>query len=264
MNQHNESVIPVFDRPHAVALAQAKREFIHRFLPDLVSQHGLRTAIDIGCGFGYFAGYLKSLGLEVSAFDARPENAQETSRRNPECRVWVDNIESLSFKGDSFDIVLCLGLLYHLENPFLALRNLQRLTEKILVIETMVAPFSRALTALFEEGEGQDQSLNYVAQIASKAWLLKVLTKVGFPFIYEPRETPTHPDFHRSFLLYRRRVLLVASKVELSHGLLKRIQVPSTTNRYMWYRWGLSRILDSLPSVLKESLRSFAKILRLR
>jgi len=35
-----------------------------------------------------------------------------------------------------FDVVLCLGILYHMENPFLIIRNLGKVTKKLLVLET--------------------------------------------------------------------------------------------------------------------------------
>jgi SAM-dependent methyltransferase len=234
----------VFDLPHAERLAEAKKRVFHSFLPDLIREADLRTAIDIGCGFGYFTKYLKDLGLEVSAFDARIENAQETAKRNPDCKVWVDDIESLSTNPGSFDLVLCLGLLYHLENPFLALRHLYSLTEKIAIIETMVAPFVLPVTVLIEEPEGQDQSLRYVAQIPSQSWLLKVLSKVGFPFIYELKGRPRHSDFHAGLFVERRRIILVASKLPLHQSCLREVTVPPVTNRWMWYRWGISRLLE--------------------
>ncbi len=37
-----------------------------------------------------------------------------------------------------FDIAFCLGILYHLENPVLAMKKLSAVTKKIIVIETEV------------------------------------------------------------------------------------------------------------------------------
>lgn len=36
----------------------------------------------------------------------------------------------------SYDIVLCLGIIYHLQNPFLFLRNLYEVTNKVAVVES--------------------------------------------------------------------------------------------------------------------------------
>lgn len=42
---------------------------------------------------------------------------------------------ALGMKGD-FDIVLCLGIIYHLQNPFLFLRNLYEVTKNVAVVES--------------------------------------------------------------------------------------------------------------------------------
>lgn len=66
-NEHKTS--SPFDTARAQAFSVGRREFFDRFLPDLVRRHGLRTALDVGCGFGYFSGYLKGLGLQVTTID---------------------------------------------------------------------------------------------------------------------------------------------------------------------------------------------------
>ncbi len=35
-----------------------------------------------------------------------------------------------------FDVVLCLGVIYHLENPFLAVEQLRRITRGVVVVES--------------------------------------------------------------------------------------------------------------------------------
>ena len=39
-----------------------------------------------------------------------------------------------------FDLVLCFGLLYHLESPLRAIRHLRKLTGKVLLLESMCIP----------------------------------------------------------------------------------------------------------------------------
>jgi 2-polyprenyl-3-methyl-5-hydroxy-6-metoxy-1,4-benzoquinol methylase len=79
--------VAMFELPHAVKLAEAKQEFLHRFFADLVRQYELKNALDVGCSFGYFAGSLKDLGLRLSAFGVGPENGEEAKRRNPGVKV---------------------------------------------------------------------------------------------------------------------------------------------------------------------------------
>lgn len=57
-----------------------------------------------------------------------------------------------------FDLVLCFGLLYHLENPLLAVRHLRSLTEKCLLLESMCVPDNKPSMLLKEEPSEFDQS----------------------------------------------------------------------------------------------------------
>jgi hypothetical protein len=48
------------------------------------------------------------------------------------------NIEDLSSEIGPYDLCLCLGLLYHLENPVLSLRKISSITGEVCIIETQV------------------------------------------------------------------------------------------------------------------------------
>jgi len=238
-------VAGVFDQPHAMRLIRAKAEFLREILPDVTGGMDPRTALDVGCGFGYFSAFLSEQGFAVQAIDVRPENITEAKSRYPNIGFAVRNIEDASVTDlGTFDLVLCLGLLYHLENPFRAVRNLFALTRKVCIIETMVAPFSAPIAAFVEEGDGQDQGRNYLAQIPSESWFLKALSKAGFSFVYRLARLPGHPDFRRSFLRKRRRTFFVASRVRLPGGGVRLTTEPRVTGRFMWYSFGIGRLLE--------------------
>src|SRR4029077_16596758 len=71
----------VFDQPPAMRLIRAKAEFLRELLPDVTRGVDLRTAFDVGCGFGYFSAFLKERGFAVQAIDVRPENITEAKSR---------------------------------------------------------------------------------------------------------------------------------------------------------------------------------------
>jgi hypothetical protein len=57
------------------------------------------------------------------------ENVTEARRRFPHLPFAEADIEAPEItRLGKFDVVLCLGLLYHLESPLLAIRRLQTLT----------------------------------------------------------------------------------------------------------------------------------------
>jgi SAM-dependent methyltransferase len=246
----------VFDTDAALRIHNRRKEFADRVLSPLVRPHGLRTALDVGCGFGFFSRYLADTGFQTTALDVRPENIAEAKRRNPDVESIVANLEELPAADfASFDVVLCFGLLYHLENPFRAIRNLEALTQKILLVETVIAPYRSQAAILYEEEKTQNQGIDYIALIPSESWMLKCLYKVGFPFVYQTKVRPDHKDFRETLWRRRRRAVLVASKVELDLPILRLAPEPAPTAQYLWDRWGLSRFLRSerLRNLLKKA-----------
>jgi SAM-dependent methyltransferase len=211
-----EQISP-FDLPSAQDFNKVRQDFIGKFLKSVRQQVPLKTALDVGCGVGYFSKFLSDLGLDVQGIDGRNENVQEAARRSPDIRFLVADAENLPEQElDVCDFVLCVGLLYHLENPFRTVRSLHRLTSKALLIESMCASGSRPSMELVDESHDQNQALNYVAFYPTEACLIKMLYRSGFPYVYMFEELPSHPLFHASFWRRKERTVLAASKAPLS------------------------------------------------
>lgn len=220
--------ILAFDTEHYTKINQARLNFLKQWLPTLVTSVGLKNALDVGCGIGFFSRYLASLGLDVMSFDARPENISVAKTRNPDIKFFVEDIENQTVKKlGSFDLILCFGLLYHLENPFSAVRNLHALTRKILLIESMVTPSSFPSGRFVDEGVSQDQSTNYIALVPSEIGMVKMLYSSGFRYVYVSKIMPDHEHFHESFQLHRKRTIILASKVPLNASFLGRVDEPA-------------------------------------
>jgi SAM-dependent methyltransferase len=216
-----------FDLQHYELLNRARGDVVRSLLGELMGPLGLLTAIDVGCGLGYFSQFLKSLGFQVTAVDGRAENVAEGRRRYPDINFSTANAEDLlSLKLPGFDLVLCFGLLYHLENPFRAIRNLYAVTNKVLLVEGMCIPGGRPAMELLDEGPFDDQGLNFVAFYPSEACLVKMLYRSGFPFVYRFRRLPEHPLYRQSVGRKRERTLLVASKVALATASLVLAEEP--------------------------------------
>lgn len=207
--------------------------FVDRLLSGLKEANGLMTALDAGCGVGYFSRFLADKGLRVTGIDGRIENAQEAAARHPEITFLEQNIEAQDFsKLGVFDLCFCFGLLYHLENPMRAVRNLFETTGKVLLIETMIAPGSGMTAVLRDEGRGADQALDYTALILSEESLIAALYRAGFANVYRMRELPDHEDFRDCPDAYRARTVLAASKVPLADELLVRAPNPHSVNHW--------------------------------
>ena len=218
---------PVFDQRHYELLNRARGEVVRALLGELMEPLGLRTAIDVGCGLGYFSGFLQSLGLEVIAVDGRPENAAEAARRFPAIPFRVMNAEDPQLRSlGTFDLVFCFGLLYHLENPFQVIRQLHAMTRSLLLIEGMCVPGDAATMELLDEGPIDDQGLNYVGFYPSEPCLIKMLYRSGFPFVYRLGQPPDDVRFVGTRLRKRERTLLVASTAKLGVPSLRYAEEP--------------------------------------
>ena len=102
-------------------------------------------AIDVGCHEGFYSVALAREGVKsVLGVDVREGNLAKArfvgaalGLANVEWRQ--GNCEDLRVEETGeFELCLFLGLLYHLENPMLCLRNISRLTREVCVVETQV------------------------------------------------------------------------------------------------------------------------------
>ena len=243
-----------------------RRELLERLLAELMDTHELETALDAGCGVGFFSQCLMEMGMTVTAFDARPENVTEAAQRCPGVAFHIYNVEDPEvLELERVDVVLCFGLLYHLENPFAAVRNLCALTKKLIAIESRVAPNPLPTAILVDEGHLEDQSLHYIAFVPSEACLVKMLYRAGFEAVYKPYVLPDHDDFRESLEYSRRRTILVASKVRLISPTLQQLPEPQTLD--IWRKSGgyhAKRLLWFLKEPLKAKLRILKNLARRR
>lgn len=227
-----------FDSDMTRDYTEVRQTFAREFLEAVRQQTELTKALDVGCGVGYFSKFLSDLGFKVVAVDGREENTTEAKRRYPEITFLTKNVEDPSLlEVGSFDFVLSVGLLYHLENPFRAIRNFYALTSKLLLVESMCIPGSDSTLRLLDEGQADNQGLNYVAFYPTESCLVKMLYRAGFPFVYRFEKLPDDVQFTTTFWRKRSRTFLAASKIALKAPNLALAQEPSDTSVQSWNPW---------------------------
>jgi FkbM family methyltransferase len=216
-----------FDHRDYVRLIDSRGDFIRRTVPKLKSSLRLETALDAGAGIGFFVSILEEAGLRTKAFEGRPENVEEARRRYPGIQIQTGDVEDSGIAGlEVFDFVLCFGLLYHLENPLRAIRNLRALTGKALLLESMCIPDAEPWAVLREEPNQEDQSLTDVAFYSSEGLIAKMMYRAGFSFVYSFEEMPDHEDFRNGVEHDRRRTVLLATDDSVSLAGIKLVREP--------------------------------------
>jgi SAM-dependent methyltransferase len=244
----------LFDSDLTRGFTEARQSVIRQLLGPLREQTDLVSTLDVGCGVGYFSKFLLDMGFRVVAVDGREENVQEGERRYPQVDFLVRNAEELDVAElGAFDFVLCVGLLYHLENPFRAIRRLYSLTCKVLVVESMCAPGIQPCLQLVDESTSEDQGLTYVAFYPTESCLVKMLYRAGFVSVYGFENLPEHPLFQASLWKGKERTMLVASRIKLqAPGLVLLPDVPGSWETLSTPREKLRQRLEPLSGFLRK------------
>jgi SAM-dependent methyltransferase len=217
----------VFDMPHYRSLDEAKIALLREVVASWKTQLDLKTVWDVGCGVGHYCALLRELGFEPRGVDGRAENIEEAARRVPGLDVRLGDVEDPALPAlGTADMTFCLGLLYHLENPFRAIRNLAQMTGKLMVIESMCTWDELPVMHLRQEGSTEDQGLRHIAFYPSEACLIKMLYQSGFLRVFRFTRWPDNLEFRSSLDRTKQRTMLVASKVEFSSPYLESVVEP--------------------------------------
>jgi SAM-dependent methyltransferase len=244
----------IFDQPHYTLLNRTRGDAAALLLNELKDVLHLRTAVDVGCGLGHFSGLLQSLGFEVAGVDGRRENVEEAARRNPNVSFRTANVEDPGVRSlGTFDLTLCFGLLYHLENPLLAIRHLRALTKSLLLAESVICQGDEPSMVLVDEAVEDDQGLEHMAFYPTEACLIKMFYRVGFTHVYRFAEQPGHSDYAATGETRRVRTMLAASLQPMDSRRL----VLADDRRVDMQPWNARS--DVLRGTAGEKLKSFAQ-----
>jgi tRNA (mo5U34)-methyltransferase len=103
-----------------------------------------KTCLDVGCSSGFFSLKLKELGARevLGVDDGEQRRAIEQAKFAAEqLKLSVDfeerSIYQLRDLNRTFDLVVCLGVFYHLRHPLLALEQLRAACRGTLILQTI-------------------------------------------------------------------------------------------------------------------------------
>ena len=147
--------------------------------------HGKR-ALDIGAWDGWFTFELERRGARVVAVDATPFERFRVAHdlMGSQAEYRIDDVCRLSpAKIGTFDVVMFLGVLYHLKHPLLALEKVCELSTDLVCVESYVSddgsdPSAKPVMEFYETTELCGQFDNWVGPNA--ACLLAMCRTAGF------------------------------------------------------------------------------------
>ena len=198
-----------------------RAEIIFSFLDQLYEGKWQKIdCLDIACNQGWFSSQLAIRGAhKVTGVDIRERHIEMASTIQG-----LTNLSNLYFQAQDFleidpdsdkktDLVLFLGILYHLDNPLQALRKIRSLTKKLCIIETQVAKGNTDLecswgsaqnrkgpaVALIESDKVHVGSNKPLVLVPTLNALYKMLYACGFDHLFLGIPTETMQEQFRNF-----------------------------------------------------------------
>ncbi|MBY0611202.1 MAG: class I SAM-dependent methyltransferase [Beijerinckiaceae bacterium] len=174
----------------------ARLAHVKRLLGVLSLDPKHKSVLDLGAGVGDHSAFWQSLGAEVTAVEARPENVLELERLVPGVKTITADLESAqALDLGVFDIVYAYGLIYHLADPRSSLDLMARSCGGVLLLETCVSYGERAeLNPLNEPAESVSQAFSGTGCRPTRHWVFEALSQ-RFAHVYQPTFQPDHPEF---------------------------------------------------------------------
>jgi len=150
-----------------------------------------KSILDIGCNAGYYSAQCKLNGagkvLGVDVNQGRPENVIEqakfaASELGLDIEYRVQDYQTLP--DEQFDIVLFIGVMYHLDDPIFGLRKAASMARHQLIIETRCVPDKRPIMEYARKGFDNDLTSPWAP---SPRLVDDMLMEEGFTRFIRPR-----------------------------------------------------------------------------
>jgi len=196
-----------------------------------------RDVLEVGAGIGDLTSFFLDRGCSVTAIEPRPENracfaaqyGEAATMPTGRLRILPGDAWRLAAHGAMapHPVLFCYGLLYHLDRPLDALREMAASCSDLLLLEARVSyAADERLEAEEEDAADPTNAVSGQACLPSRRWVYARLAEL-FPHVYMPLTQPAHPQFHLDWRRPepppgRHRAIFVASRRELVNSVLHR------------------------------------------
>ena len=203
---------------------RARKDLLYSVLNPRYQDSWQQTSVvDMSCKQGYFALPLAANGARVTGIDASKDHVNAANlmakalNLDEKFKARRSTIEDIMpEKYGRSDVVLMMGLVYHLENPVAAIRTAYSICKDTCVIETHLLsgqelidePQVMVVNCVdepkgFEEIQSKDLCL-----VPNKFALLKIMEAVGFKNLQVIELSKSHAEYNR----LKKRVMVVGYK----------------------------------------------------
>src|SRR5579862_5216297 len=193
-----------------------------------------KSVLEVGAGIGDLTSFFLDRGCSVTSVEPRAENVALFRSTYQDCVFWPrDRLRIVQSDINGFadkagilphQVVCCYGLLYHLDQPELALKKLARHCTELLLLETVVAYGSDEDRITIEPESANDPTNSVTGKgcFPSRGWVFKQLRQL-FEYVYMPSTQPRHDQFRLDWRKTsappgRSRAVFVASRVPLTNS----------------------------------------------
>lgn len=183
------------------------------------------TVLDVGAWHGFFSfecerrGADRVLAVDRFSWDRFGMDEFLAARERLNSSVEYRRTDVYDLDPDEigqFDLVLLLGVFYHLRNPLTALERLARVTKRLLICEThILLPFVHEkypLVPFFPGDEHAEEARYEMCAMPTMAALTQMLQSVGFSDV----ETVYSP----SFRYWKKLLALVTNRPQSGRGIV--------------------------------------------
>ncbi len=149
-----------------------------------------KSVLDIGCSDGYYSFECEKRGAKVTAIDDPKINSRTENfllaKQLLNSKVEFIPINLFDVKPNelgTFDLVLAMGLLYHLKSFYIGLEIIKQFTKELLIIQTDIVVGDDLIIRATPSASSHD----HITWRPSLPLLIMVLQKIGFEIIMTNR-----------------------------------------------------------------------------
>lgn len=153
--------------------------------------------LELGCGYGDIGMGLWTLGADVFFSDARQEHLEVIRSRYPSLprnRLMQIDLEKGIEPSDRFDLILHLGVLYHLTNWEKSIRDCAKVA-RFMVLESEVCDSDDNSFEISIQEEGYDQAFSGVGTRPSADNIEREMREAGFA-VERIADSRCNSEFH--------------------------------------------------------------------